>query len=201
MKRESLYHLLKQSMIILCLLSSAAAEGVECRYLSKLTKENPQPELSAQGTCGEFAGQDEFRMYPEYLSKVFFKNGLAEILVDDKAFYIAESDKGVRVYLFDNGADYFSEGVARAISGGKVGYVDIHLTMVIKPEFDFAFPLANGRAIVCMGCDPVAEAEHHTVIGGKWGVIDKSGATVIPIRYTREDLTKIREQNNEKEGR
>ena len=103
MKRESLYHLLKQSMIILCLLSSAAAEGVECRYLSKLTKENPQPELSAQGTCGEFAGQDEFRMYPEYLNKVFFKNGLAEILVDDKAFYIAESGKGVRVYLFDNG--------------------------------------------------------------------------------------------------
>jgi hypothetical protein len=183
---------MKHGIIVLWLLRSVSAEAAECTYASKMTTGNRQPELTAQGTCGEFVGQDEFRISPEHLSKLLFRNGLAVVLVDDKAFYVAKSGKAARVHVFENGADYFSEGLARTISHGKFGYIDRKLTVVIKPEYDVAFPFRNGRAIVCTGCVTVAEGEHRAVEGGTWGLIDKTGAIVIPVRYTREELEKLR---------
>jgi hypothetical protein len=82
--------------------------------------------------------------------------------------------------------------LARTISHGKFGYIDRKLTVVIKPEYDVAFPFRNGRAIVCTGCVTVAEGEHRAVKGGTWGLIDKTGAIVIPVRYTKEELEKLR---------
>jgi hypothetical protein len=192
MKLGRRQHVTMTGMMLLWLLFAVSAEAAECTYASKVTTGNRQPELTAQGRCGEFVGQDEFRISPEHLSKLVFRDSLAVVLVDDKAFYVAKSGKAARVHVFENGADYFSEGLARTISQGKFGYIDRKLTVVIKPEYDFAFPFRNSRAIVCTGCVTVAEGEHRAVKGGTWGLIDKTGAIVIPVRYTKEELEKLR---------
>jgi hypothetical protein len=141
-----------------------------------------------QGACGKFAGPDDFRIAAAHLARMRFRDGLAELLVDDKAFYVDRSGRAVRVHVLENGADYFSEGLARAVSGGRFGYVDRKLRMVVEPEYDFAFPFARGRAVVCLGCKLVAEGEHQAVRGGHWGVIDRTGARVVPIERTEDEV-------------
>ena len=180
--------MLKNIIIVLCVLLSTTAQAADCRYRPKPSKGNPHPELSPQGKCGEIIGQDEFRIDPKHLKNLLFKSDLAEVFVGDKVFYVSKSGKAARTHLFDGGADYFSEGLARTISNSKFGYMDEKLAVVIKPEYDFAFPFEKGVAVVCNGCRPVSEGEHHLLTGGKWGVINKSGAIVIPITYSKEGL-------------
>jgi hypothetical protein len=56
-------------------------------------------------------------------------------------------------YLFDNGADYFCEGVRRFVKMGKIGFVDrmgrssLNLNMILHHI------LTYGYAVFCDGCD------------------------------------------------
>jgi hypothetical protein len=181
---------MKILIIILCVLIHTIAQAADCSYLPKKSKENPNPELSLHGKCGELIGPDEFQIYPQHLKNLSFKNGLAEVFVGDKVFYISETGKAVRTHLYDNGADYFVEGLARTLWKGKFGYMDQSLNVVIKPEYDFAFPFENGIAVVCKGCRAKGKGEHQSLVGGKWGVIDKSGAIVIPLKQSKAELMK-----------
>lgn len=177
---------------LLCGLLAAAAQAAECRYVPKTAASGGVPELAAQGNCGELVGQDGLRISREHLGRLSFRDGLAEVYVDDKAFYVAQSGKAVRVYLFENGADYFADGLARTVATGKIGYMDRRLRVVVKPDYDFGFPFAKGRAVVCLGCTEVMEGEHRSVRGGRWGMIDKTGARVVPVTHSREELDSIR---------
>lgn len=191
MRYRSVPFLMITGALMLILSTAATAEAVECSYRAKTPAGNTQPELGPQGNCGEFVGQDGFWLYPDHLAKMYFQDGRAELLVDGKAFYIAKSGKAVRVHLFDNGADPFSQGLARTIAAGKFGFLDKSLAVVITPAYDFAFPFANNKAVVCNGCSLVAEGEHHDVRGGVWGMIDKKGATIVPIIHSREAVEKM----------
>ncbi len=55
-------------------------------------------------------------------------------------------------------------------SGGKYGYVDENLTMIIKPAYDLALDFSGGMGAVCSG--------------GKWGFIDESGKMIIAPAYS-----------------
>lgn len=105
--------------------------------------------------------------------------------------YYLKTSKGVvirQVVFFDNGPDYFEEGLARFISrDGKIGYMNAQLKTVIPAKFDYATPFEAGLglAVVCSSAkaDPCvsqqkASEEHSTVTGGTWSVIDKAGKTV-----------------------
>lgn len=178
----------KYIIMLLCVLLSTMAQAADCRYIPKPSKEKPNPELTRHDKCGEIIGQDEFRIDPKHFKNLLFKNELAEVFVGDKVFYVFKSGKTARTHLFEDGADYYSEGLTRTISNNKFGYMDEKLTVIIKPEYDFAFPFENGIAVVCNGCRPVPEGDHRSLAGGKWGVIDKSGVRVIPITYSKEEL-------------
>jgi hypothetical protein len=164
------------------------ATAVECRYAPKTAAGSTPPELAGQGACGELSGPDDFRIAREHLARLSFRGGLAELHVDDRVYYVDRRGRAVRVHRFDNGADYFSEGLARTVARGKFGYVDRKLRVVIKPAFDFAFPFANGRAIVCLGCAVVAEGEHQSLQGGKWGMIDRSGVRIVALRHSLQQV-------------
>jgi hypothetical protein len=179
---------MKILIMILCLFIPPIAQAADCSYLAKKSKENPNPELSPQGKCGKLIGQDELQIYPQHLKNLSFKNGLAEVFVGDKVFYISKTGKAVRTHLYDNGADYFAEGLARTLWKGKFGFIDQSLNVVIKPEYDFAFPFENGFAVVCNGCRAQGKGEHQSFRGGKWGVIDKSGTIVIPLKQSKAEL-------------
>src|SRR5262245_58232100 len=52
---------------------------------------------------------------------------------------------------------------------GKFGYIDESGRVVIKPQFDSAYPFSEGLAAV--------------QVGNKAGFIDESGQIVIPLQY------------------
>ncbi|WP_262989838.1 WG repeat-containing protein [Chryseobacterium gilvum] len=87
-----------------------------------------------------------------------------------------------RPFAYDNGADYFSEGVRRFVKHGKVGFVDRNGTIVIKPEHDFVSLFNYGYAAFCDGCDwEKTEDEHKAIVGGTWSVMNFKGEVVKPI--------------------
>jgi len=163
--------------------------AAECFYVPKPTPENPNPELSPQGQCGQLNGPDIFQLKKGYLAKLnFSENGLATIRYADAIFYVATSGKTVRTYTYDNGADYFAEGLARTIANGKYGYINEQLKVVIKPEYDFVFPFHNGAAMVCNECKSEQVGEHFVLVGGKWGLINKTGKVIIPVKFKQSEL-------------
>ena len=174
--------------VLLSVLAAPPVQAAECSYAPKAAPHDRRPEVSLQGECGELVGEDELRIYPGHLKKMSFTGGPAAVFVNDKVFYASKSGKTVRTCVFDNGADYFSEGLARTISGKKFGFVDKKLNTVIKPEYDFAFPFKKGIAVVCNACRPASDGEHRTPAGGRWGAINKAGKIVIPLENSREEL-------------
>lgn len=103
--------------------------------------------------------------------------------------------------FFDNGPDYYEEGLSRFIKGGKVGFHDREGNIVIPPSYDFATPFREGYSYVCNGCyseypsmptyQPLSasfcqhprEDTYKSIIGGKWGIIDKKGHIIVPLNY------------------
>jgi len=122
---------------------------------------------------------------PEHFKRLDFdENGLASVGIDGDMYYINRQAKLLHVLTFDNGADYFEEGLVRAWVNGKVGYYDVNLNPVIAATYDWGTPFEQGRAQVCQGCSrgPSDGDGHWAMGGGKWGVIDRTGKLVEPLR-------------------
>lgn len=117
---------------------------------------------------------------PQGLTKLSFDSDApAAILVNDHDFYfVIRTGKTAPALKFDNGADYFVEGLARTVKNGKVGFVNPQLDIVIAPVWDFALPFDHGTAKVCMGCKQTPVGEHSTAAGGTWFTIDRRGTAL-----------------------
>jgi hypothetical protein len=97
----------------------------------------------------------------------------------------------IRPYTFDNGPDYFVEGMARFQRGGKMGFFDVQGNIIIPPAYDFAAPFCGGYSIVCNGCTYVPDEVHRHLEGGVWGHIDLTGKVVTPFEYDMDSLPEI----------
>lgn len=85
-------------------------------------------------------------------------------------------------FLYDNGADYFEEGVRRFVKNGKVGFADRNGKIVIEPIHDFVSQFNFGYASFCDGCDwEKTDDEHKAIVGGDWGMMNFKGEIVQPI--------------------
>lgn len=83
------------------------------------------------------------------------------------------------IFPYDNGPDYPSEGLFRILQNNKIGYADsITGKIVIKPQFDCAWPFENGIAKVSNDCKTQMEGEHSFWVSDHWFYIDKSGKKV-----------------------
>ena len=103
-------------------------------------------------------------------------------------FFVTRAGRTASAFPFDNGADYFVEGLARTVRNREVGFVNPQLDVVIAPAWDFAAPFENGYAAVCNGCVKTSLTpgdEHSAMRGGKWGYIDKKGALVVALTDER----------------
>jgi hypothetical protein len=94
----------------------------------------------------------------------FKPGGIAAAVDNDASFVFIDTTGKViaRAFAYDNGPDYFQEGYARIVDGGKVGFIDEHGRIAIAPRFDEADSFCHGKASV-----------HE---GGKELWIDKQGA-------------------------
>ncbi|EMK01399.1 MULTISPECIES: WG repeat-containing protein [unclassified Leptospira] len=122
---------------------------------------------------------------PQYsIAYDFNENGIGFSFSKDGWVCIDPQNKVLlKVFPFDNGPDYFSEGLARFVEGSKFGFFDASCKKVISANYDFAFPILHGFSLVCNGCGSESDGEHSTIHGGKYGLIDKTGKVIVPIEY------------------
>lgn len=122
------------------------------------------------------------------LAQKFSREGIAGV-VDETGWAIIDRSGRILIrnpFIFDNGPDYFVEGLARVVGeGGKFGFFDKRGKIVIAPRFDFAAPFANGAAAVCVECRKTAPDAngHYSTVGGRWGFIDRRGAVIVPLKF------------------
>jgi len=135
------------------------------------------------------------RLQRSYLARLRYdRDGLASVMLFNATdtrkyqwYYVRRGVIPVPVESMDNGPDYFEDGLARARVGGKIGYIDRKLNLVIPATYDGAYPFRDGVAVVCTACTieydrTVTEGERSWYAGGQWGRIDRRGRVVSPFR-------------------
>lgn len=107
----------------------------------------------------------------------FDADGIAAVYASGQHYYLRRDGSQLPVISYDNGPDYFSEGVTRAVVDGRLGYYDIHLQPAFTARFDWGWPFENGVAEVCDGCRlGTPDSDGHTsLIGGERYRIDRNG--------------------------
>ncbi len=165
---------------------NVVGDHLTCSYVPRETPENPFPELDTFENCAVREGV-RIRILTEHLEALYFgDDDLSTILIDKQYYYIKQDGTKAPVVTWDNGADYFSDGLARTMIDGKIAYIDKDFKVVLAPLYDYAWPFENGVAMVCEGCraEKLPGGEHTPMLGGAWGFIDKAGAEVVPVRYS-----------------
>ena len=125
---------------------------------------------------------------PKYvIARPYDQYNIAAVADEKEWKYIDTSGKTIlKPYLFDNGPDYFKEGLSRYVENNLIGFIDEKYQIVIKAQFEFVTPFHNNFATFCVGFEkvPVKESgEHSKIAGGKWGLINKDGEVVIKAIY------------------
>lgn len=84
-----------------------------------------------------------------------------------------------KVFLYDSGPDYPSNGLFRIIKNNKIGFANSSSgQIIIEPQFDCAFPFENGIAKVSTNCKTQVDEEHSIWVSNNWYYIDKKGEIV-----------------------
>jgi len=116
----------------------------------------------------KFCFTDTFKMYAIVLKPTV---GFVAIDRQEKVLY--------KVFKFDNGPDYPSDGIFRIIENGKIGFADVATgKVIIEPQFDCAFPFEEGKAKVSLECKIQSSGEHTEWLSENWFYIDKTGKKI-----------------------
>jgi len=137
---------------------------------------------------------DRIQVPKAALTKMDFSpDGLAQAFIEHSWYYIKRDGSTLSVVTFDNGADYFSEGLVRSRINGKIGYFDKQFKQMIPPRYDWAWPFKRGKAVVCIGCveAPADGSEHRMVAGGRWGYIDHHGHEIVSVTHSSEKILEM----------
>lgn len=110
---------------------------------------------------------DTLRIFAIVLKK---EGGFAAIDRNDSELF--------EVFGYDNGPDHIVEGLFRIIKNGNIGYANKEGEIVIKPQFDCAFPFKNGKAKVSYDCSTVPEGEYSSWESESWFYINKTGKKI-----------------------
>jgi hypothetical protein len=114
---------------------------------------------------------------PQFTAAHDFTGEIGAVATKDDWRYIDRNGRilNIQPFIYDNGPDYFQEGLARFRENGKVGFLNEVGKVVIQAQFDFATPFSEGYAAFCSGCQKIEVDEHFLFEGGKWGFIDHHG--------------------------
>ena len=107
----------------------------------------------------------------------FNEDGLVSLQAGDQYYYVRRDGRYLPVINYDNGPDYFQEGLTRSVVNGRLGYYDTQLQPAFSARFSWGWPFENGVAAVCENCHPSKpDADGHaSMIGGQHFQIDRQG--------------------------
>jgi hypothetical protein len=172
--------------------SDIANRDVHCAYVPKA-----KGEVVAVDNCARLDPAGDFHLKRQHLIALDFdRHGLASVNINGGWHYVRRDGRLVPVMTMDNGAEPFVDGLARSSSGGKIGFIDRDLMLVIPARYDGALPFQHGWAEVCIDCKLVTEGEHSRYVGGNWGCIDRHGHERKPFTPDRAAGEACRDGNN-----
>jgi len=167
--------------ILLCLLFTTPALARD--WLSCWADEKGEGLRSREHCAWREGGR--LRVAPEEMRRLAFDRwGLAGLAIEGQWYYLRRDGRSLPVVTFDNGPDYFEEGLTRSQQPGGMAWYDRNFRQVIAPRYDWGSPVNKGRAEVCRACvrsAPDADG-HWSMLGGEWGVIDRRGREVVPLK-------------------
>jgi len=125
---------------------------------------------------------------PKYIiARPYNRYNIAAVADEIEWKYIDTTGKTIlKPYLFDNGPDYFKDGLSRYVENNLIGFIDEKYQIVIKAQYELVTPFHNSYATFCVGFKeaPSKEGGEHTKMeGGKWGIINKKGKVVVKAIY------------------
>ena len=146
-------------------------------WISSATAQQTLTVFEKDDFCG-YKNGDKKVVVPAkyYMCTDFDQFGHGAVIGGEHIFYIdTKGQKIIEAFSYDNGPDYFEDGLARFVEKEKIGYHDEELNIIIPARFDFAYPFEAGKASYCKGCTKKPVGEHYTMEGGTWGFIDLKG--------------------------
>lgn len=111
---------------------------------------------------------------------------LAAVNVQGNWYWVQRDGHARAVFTFDNGADAFSEGLARGPGEHGMVYYDRTLQPVLATAYTWGLPFSGKYALVCRDCvlsEPDSNG-HRSMLGATWGIIDREGKEVVPLELT-----------------
>ena len=124
---------------------------------------------------------------------VYDKDGYKYICKRDGDFWYWEyygpnNKKIANIKYFDNGPDYYSDGIRRIVGRivdrkKRYGYITNKNKIILKPTYEFAWQFSNGYGRVCKDVTFEKMGEHTAVNCGKVGLVNKQGKLVLPVKY------------------
>jgi hypothetical protein len=133
---------------------------------------------------GSVVIRPRFKMAFEFVAE----GSAAVVDTDGWAIINRRGEVLLRPFAVDNAPDAFSEGLARFVKDGKIGFFDRAAHIVIPARYDAARRFSEGLAPVCSGCRKEKHNEHTAWVGGRWGYADRSGKMVVPPRFENAQL-------------
>jgi hypothetical protein len=162
--------------IIVAVLLSGAAVAQEHKPAFCAFNDRLSHETESYDDCGWVDADGRPHVKPEYWKRFEFDgHGLASARFGDRWYWFHLSGRSAETMLYDTWAEDFSSGLARTPRGGKIGFMDRRLKLVIPARYDGALPFDNGVAEVCNGCSLVRHGEHSIYEGGEWFCLDRRG--------------------------
>ncbi len=84
------------------------------------------------------------------------------------------------IVSFDNGPDYFYEGLVRAKRNGKMGFANKYGQITISCKYDFVWWFKDGKAKVTFDAREIRDQydDHTRIESDEWFYIDKNGKRI-----------------------
>lgn len=84
------------------------------------------------------------------------------------------------IVFFDNGPDYFHEGLVRVKRNEKMGFADKYGLIAIPCEYDFAWWFEDGKTKVTYDAREIRDKydDHTRIESDEWFYIDKNGKRI-----------------------
>ena len=103
-------------------------------------------------------------------------------------FWVRSDGRARQTLNYDNGADYFCNGLTRYYRAAKYGYMNAELEVVVPPDYDFAAPFRSGHGIVCQACTFSPSGEHTAVSCARCGAVNVKGQLVLALTFSMAQL-------------
>lgn len=84
------------------------------------------------------------------------------------------------VINYDNGPDYFSDGLVRVKRNNKMGFANDKGKVLIPCIYDYAWPFENGVSKVSFNAKILEEKgiDHYRIVSEEWFLIDKTNTEI-----------------------